>query len=127
MKNFELFMGELGNGLTVCNKAVMEHGDYKQIAHISPAGNIKWYIPVSSVPGPDLLRIEHTADAMYHNFKSALERELAADDERMIWRTYWRMMDALPYDAMRKFVEETKTAAMPDKIEKLKALYLKVA
>lgn len=64
---------------------------------------------------------------MYHNFKSALERELAADDERMIWRTYWRMMDALPYDAMRKFVEETKTAAMPDKIEKLKALYLKVA
>lgn len=127
MENFELFMGCLGNGLTVCNKAVMEHGDYKQIAHISPAGNIKWYFPVSSVPGPDLLRIEHTADAMYHNFKSALERELAADDERMIWRTYWRMMDALPYDAMRKFVEETKTAAMPEKIEKLKALYLKVA
>lgn len=127
MKNFELFMGCLGNGLTICNKAVMEHGDYKQIAHISTAGNIKWYIPVSSVPDPDLLRIEHTADAMYHNFKSALERELAADDERMIWRTYWRMMDALPYDAMRKFVEETKTAAMPDKIEKLKALYLKVA
>lgn len=127
MKPFELFMGCLGNGLTVCNKAVMEQNDYKQIAHISPAGNIKWYIPVSSVPGPALLRIEHTADAMYHNFKSALERELAADDERMIWRTYWRMMDALPYDAMRKFVEETKTAAMPDKIEKLKALYLKVA
>ena len=127
MKNFELFMGELGNGLTVCNKAVEEHGDYKQIAHISPAGNIKWYIPVSSVPGPDLLRIEHTADAMYHNFKSALERELAADDERMIWRTYWRMMDALPYDVMRRFNDETKNAAMPDKVEKLKALYLQRA
>lgn len=127
MKPFELFMGRLGNGLTVCNKAVMEHNDYKQIAHISPVGNIKWYVPVSYVPGPELLRIEHTADAMYHNFKSALERELEADDERMIWRTYWRMMDALPYDAMRKFVEETKTAAMPDKIEKLKDLYLKLA
>lgn len=127
MANFELFMGCLGNGLTVCNKAVMKQNDYKQIAHISPAGNIKWYIPVSSVPGPALLRIEHTADAMYHNFKSALERDLAADDEHMIWRTYWRMMDALPYDAMRKFVEETKTAAMPDKIEKLKDLYLKLA
>ena len=127
MANFELFMGCLGNGLTMCNKAVMEHNDYKQIAHISPAGNIKWYIPVSSVPGPDLLRIEHTADAMYHNFKSALERELAADDERMIWRTYWRMMDALPYDVMRRFNDETKNAAMPDKVEKLKALYLKLA
>jgi len=127
MENFELFMGELGNGLTVCNKAVMEHGDYKQIAHISPAGNIKWYVPCGYVPGPALLRIEHTADAMYHNFKSALERELAADDERMIWRTYWRMMDALPYDVMRRFNDETKNAAMPDKVEKLKALYLKLA
>ena len=127
MTNFELFMGCLGHGLTVCNKAVEEHGDYKQIAHISPAGNIKWYIPVSSVPGPDLLRIEHAADAMYHNFKSDLDRELAADDERMIWRTYWRMMDALPYDVMRRFNDETKNAAMPDKVEKLKALYLQRA
>ncbi len=91
MKNFELFMGYLGNGLTVCNKAVMEHGDYKQIAHISPAGNIKWYIPVSSVPGPDLLRIEHTADCMYQNFKQAMEQDFAAD--RM--RTYFRILDCL--------------------------------
>ena len=84
-------------------------------------------MPVGYVPGPDLLRIEHTADAMYHNFQSALERELAADDERMIWRTYWRMMDALPYDVMRRFNDETKNDAMPDKVEKLKALYLKLA
>lgn len=35
MAKFELFMGCLGNGVTVCNKAVTEHGDYKKIAHIS--------------------------------------------------------------------------------------------
>lgn len=29
MKKFELFMGCFGNGITVCNKAVQEHGDYK--------------------------------------------------------------------------------------------------
>lgn len=120
MKPFELFMGCLGNGLTVCNKAVMEHNDYKQIAHISPAGNIKWYIPVSSVPGPDLLRIEHTADAMYHNFKSALERDLAADKSR----TYFRMLNALSVPELLDFTNATHGESDDIKIENLKALYL---
>ena len=38
---FELFCGCLGNGTTVCNKAVTENGDYKKIAHISEGGNIR--------------------------------------------------------------------------------------
>ena len=38
MKNFELFMGYLGNGLTVCNKAVEEHGDYKKSAIFNHMG-----------------------------------------------------------------------------------------
>lgn len=120
MANFELFMGCLGNGLTVCNKAVMEHGDYKQIAHISPAGNIKWYIPVSSVPGPDLLRIEHTADAMYHNFKSALDRDISADKAR----TYFRMLNALSVAELLDFTNATHGESDDTKIEKLKTLYL---
>lgn len=123
MKRFELFMGCLGNGLTVCNKAVMEHGDYKQIAHVSPAGNIKWYIPVSSVPGPDLLRIEHTADAMYHNFKSALERDLSADKAR----TYFRMLNALSVSELLDFMNTTYGETEDSKVEKLKALYLQRA
>ena len=44
MKKFELFICSLGNGLTVCNKAVMENGDYKHIAYISNCGKIKWYV-----------------------------------------------------------------------------------
>ena len=56
MKKFELFMGCLGNGITVCNKAVQENGDYKKIAHIGETGKIKWYVdPASYVPGNDLL------------------------------------------------------------------------
>ena len=35
---FELWFGCLGNGTTVCNKAVTENGDYKKIAHISEGG-----------------------------------------------------------------------------------------
>lgn len=122
MANFELFMGELGNGLTVCNKAVEEHGDYKQIAHISPAGNIKWYVPIGYVPGPALLRIEHVADAMYHNYKDALERDIAADMPRM----YYRMLDVLPTSALLDFLKDAKTDTLPDKVEKLKTIYLNI-
>ena len=123
MSKFELFMGCLGNGLTVCNKAVMEHGDYKQIAHISPAGNIKWYIPAESVPGDALLRIEHTADTMYHNFKSALERDISADKAR----TYFRMLNALSVSELLTFMNTTKEEPEENKVEKLKSLYLQRA
>lgn len=73
MKNFELFICSLGNGLTVCNKAVMEHGDYKHIAHIANCGKITWYVEPSKIPGDALLRIEHDADAMNANFEKWLE------------------------------------------------------
>ena len=73
MKNFELFIGCLGNGLTVCNKAVEENGDYKTIAHIAECGKITWYVnPSTYVPGDALLRIEHDADAMHANFEKWL-------------------------------------------------------
>lgn len=57
-ENFELFLGCLGNGITVCNKSVEENGAYKTIAHIAECGKITWYVnPVSCVPGGDLLKI----------------------------------------------------------------------
>ena len=74
MKKFELFIGCLGNGLTVCNKAVDENGDYKTIAHIAECGKITWYVnPSTYVPGDALLRIEHDADAMHANFEKWLD------------------------------------------------------
>lgn len=39
-RNFKLFLGCLGNGVTVCNSAVMEGGDFKMVAHISNEGKI---------------------------------------------------------------------------------------
>ena len=120
MKKFELFMCCLGNGLTVCNKAIEKNGEYQHIAHISNAGNIKWHIPVSSVPGPDLLRIEHTADVMYENFKQAMERDLSADRTR----AYSRMLDALPYSAYMQFIHDTDGWSDEKKVEHLKTLYL---
>lgn len=35
--------GCLGNGLTVWDRTVEKHGDYKTLAHISDSGSITWY------------------------------------------------------------------------------------
>ena len=59
--NFELFLGCLGNGTTVCNKAVIEHGDYKKIAHISEHGVIKLYVSESYIPDDAMQKIKNVA------------------------------------------------------------------
>ena len=41
---FDIGMGYLGNGLTVWNRAVEVNGDYQNIAHISPEGEITFYV-----------------------------------------------------------------------------------
>ena len=54
-------MGCLGNGITVCNSAVMERGDYKTIAHISEDGKIKWYVKPRYTPENAVKEIEKVA------------------------------------------------------------------
>lgn len=71
-KKFELFMGCLGNGTIVCNKAIEEHGDYKKIAHIAECGKINFYVKPSEIPADDLLKIEHYADIQFENWKKQL-------------------------------------------------------
>lgn len=61
-QKFELFMGCMGNGTAVCNKAVYEHGDYKTIAHISNHGVIKFYVPEDYIPADAMEKIKKTAE-----------------------------------------------------------------
>ena len=88
-KKFELFMCCLGNGITVCNKAVEENGDYKFIAHISEKGNIKWYVSDGYCPAIDKKRIEDSAKRQREAFMK-------------VWnclpdtRKYEKMLDELP-------------------------------
>ena len=71
---FKLFMGRFGNGVLVCNSGVMEHGDYKKIAHISPCGNITWYDKKSNIPESDLQRIIETAKQEKRKFIEDFEK-----------------------------------------------------
>lgn len=93
MKKFELFMGCLGNGVTVCNKAIEENGDYKKIAHIAECGKITWYVNNSSVPGDALLKIEHCADVQRVKWENWLN-SMPADKQ------YEKLLNAVPTNVM---------------------------
>ena len=57
---FDIGMGYLGNGLTVWNRAVEVNGDYQNIAHISPEGEITFY--VQGLPQSVVERIRQAAE-----------------------------------------------------------------
>lgn len=57
---YDIGMGYLGNGLTVWNRAVEVNGDYQNIAHISPEGEITFY--VQDLPQRVVERIRQTAE-----------------------------------------------------------------
>ena len=57
---YDIGMGYLGNGLTVWNRAVEVNGDYQSIAHISPEGEITYY--VQNLPQSVIKRIERAAE-----------------------------------------------------------------
>ena len=93
-RKFDLVMGCLGNGVTVCNKAVEENGDYKKIAHIAECGKITWYVnPVSAVPGDALLKIEHCANVQHKKWEKWL-------DSMPELKRYEKLLETVPDDIM---------------------------
>ena len=60
MVEYDIGMGYLGNGLTVWNRAVEVNGDYQNIAHISPEGEITYY--VQDLPQSVVERIEQATE-----------------------------------------------------------------
>jgi len=71
-RKFELLGCRMGNGTTVCNKAVLKNGDYKTIAHISEGGRITWYVknPESYVPEKDMKTIQQWRKDARNKFMS---------------------------------------------------------
>lgn len=95
MKKFELFIASLGNGYTVCNKAVEENGDYKVIARISCGGNIKLYVPESYIPEPEMEKINRIASERKIKYISAFEK-------LPIYTQYGKILDSV---SIEKFLE----------------------
>ena len=116
-KNFELFVGCLGNGTTVCNKAVMENGDYKMIAHISEGGRIRWYIknPESYVPEDAMKIIQGWADSAKKNFMEKWDRLQDIDK-------YGIIFDTIPYSLLLQHPMKEQLKACTDLHEKVALL-----
>ena len=123
-KKFELFIGYLGNGATVCNSAVYEHGDYKTIAHISNAGNIKLYVAPDYIPAEAMQKIQETAEEHKKKTLAALDQSLNITKYSKMGAEYAKMQEEhergrwldelsryLPEDGWRDFWEEYKPAA----------------
>lgn len=118
MKKFELFMGCLGNGITVCNKAVQENGDYKTIAHIRETGKIKWYVnPDSYVPSDAFLKIEHAANVQSEKW----EKWFSAMPET---KQYEFLLDHLPLSDFLEILKR-KDLDIMQKIHIAKQAYYK--
>lgn len=122
MKKFELFMGCLGNGISVCNKAVMEHGDYKRIAHISEHGHIKLYVSEDYIPAEAMQRIRNTAEVQKAEFLEKWNR-----------KTYlqkWEYMMNIPtigcgYNAIQLVNKDNKHLPLVDRVPLMEKVFFK--
>lgn len=120
-EKFELWLGCFGNGLTVCNKAVEVNGDYKTVAHISNAGNIKLYVKESYIPREDMERIKEVAE---NNKKSFIEK-LKADIKANPSRVYRKMLEEISTAEFVEFTKKSNGLSIAEKIKILIPIYLK--
>ena len=113
---FELFMGCLGNGITVCNKAIMEHGDYKHIAHISNSGKIKYYVSEGYIPVEDMRRIEQAAAGSRKTFLNEWNKQSDI-------RKYEKLLDICSHSDFME-IAHNKGITLAEKVKRLEAKYI---
>lgn len=122
-KKFELFMCCLGNGTTISNKAVMEHGDYKQIAHISEHGHIKFYVPKNYIPEDAMDRIEEVAEADKQKFMEKWNRKAYYEK--------WESMMDIPaigcgYNAVSVTDKENAHLSMQERVNMMEKVFFEM-
>lgn len=116
-RKFELLGCRMGNGTTVCNKAVLKNGDYKTIAHISESGRITWYVknPESYVPEKDMKTIQQWRKDARNKFMS-------------YWgvlpdiRKYEIILDSIPFTVLLEHPLKEQLKACTDLHEKVAML-----
>ena len=113
---FELFMCCLGNGVTVCNKAVMEYGDYKHIAHISDSGKIKLYVSESYIPVEDMRRIEQAAAEQRKTFLNEWNKQSYISK-------YDKLLDMCSHSDFME-IAHNRELSLAEKVKRLEAKYI---
>ena len=96
MRKYDIGFFCLGNGVTVCNRAVMQNGDYKIIAHISAGGNVDYRENKERMPTYIIEAIEDMADSERKKY-----REYFCNLPK--GRQYDIMLENMPYGSHRKY------------------------
>ena len=116
MKKFKLWMGCLGNGITICDSAVESNGEYKYIAHIGNSGKIALYVPKSYIPVEDMQRIEQAAVEQRKTFLTEWNKQ--SDIEK-----YEKLLDML-YLADLTEIINNRELSLAEKVKRLEAKYI---
>lgn len=118
MNKFELFAGCLGNGITLCNKAVIADGDYKVIGHISEGGNLKLYVKQNSIPAKDMETINQMVQENKNKFRTYFESQSET-------RQYATILNSMP---LGELVDNHKDKRpLSEKLPELREKYYKTA
>lgn len=117
-KKFELFFGCLGNGVTVCNKAVKEYGDYKTVAHISSGGNILFFVSESYIPDAEMEKIRAMANKMKQEFMTKFESLPAI-------KQYEIILDCVPDFKFVEFANDKRQ--LQEKLPSMREYYYTIA
>ena len=110
----------LGNGITLCNKAVYENHDYKMIGHISAAGNVSLYVKPDYIPPEDMERIKSAAARARNDFINWLDMEIKYRPLVI----FGRMLDALNTTEYLTFQKAHRDEEITSQIGALVPLYL---
>ena len=111
---FELWFGCFGNGTTVCNKAVARNGEYKKIAHISEAGNIRLYVPESHIPPTEMEKIRAMAIRNKAEFRRCFERLPQATQ-------YGKIIDKVSHERFMEIVADKRP--LSEKLPEIREYY----
>ena len=115
---FELFCGCLGNGTTVCNKAVEENGDYKKIAHISEGGNIRLYVAESYIPSEAMEKIRAMANRAKAEFMKCFESLPEVEQ-------YVKILDRVQHQKFMEFIGDKRP--LSEKLPAMREYYYTIA
>lgn len=100
----DLFIGQFPGCLVFADKTVEENGDYKDLARVTHAGNIKYMAEKWELPDWVKRIVEEQAEQKKLEWKKYVEREIGARPGYF----YEKMMDALPPTAFMDWISKTR-------------------
>lgn len=115
MDKFELFMCCRGNGTTISNKAVLEHGDYKNVAHIADCGRLTWYANPEKLPNEVRERITQYATGRHAEWEKWLEKKSE-------FNQYCILFEELTIKQQNAIVLDQSKESVLQKIDRMKTI-----